>query len=103
MYEAFDIWTFLAGLPLGLAIAAILMWVSRRKMRKERAFDERYTRIQQDAKSISWMVTTIAILVAWMIVIFIEGPKLAFFVLAAIWVIHMLSYAIGAVVANNRN
>ncbi len=103
MYEGFDIWIFLAGLPLGLAITAIVLFISWRKGKKARRFDERYTTIHQQARSISWSVTTAAILIAWAIVIIVEGPHLAFFILSGIWGIHMLSYAIGAAIASSKN
>lgn len=103
MYEGFDIWAFLSGLPLGLAIAGIIFYFSRRKGKKERRFDERYTNIHRQARSISWGATTVAILIAWAVVMVVEGPKLAFFILAAIWVIHMISYGIGAAIANKQN
>src|SRR4051794_30717634 len=101
MYEGFSIWTFLPGLPLGLLIASIVLFISWKKGKKERLFDERYTTIQQHARSISWGVTTAAILIAWTIVIIVEGPGLAFFIMSGIWVTHMLSYAIGTAIASS--
>jgi len=103
MYEDFNIWTFLAGLPLGLLVAGGVWLLTRRKMKKERAFDERYWSIQKEARSFSWMATTAAILAAWMIVLIVQGPKLAFFLLTGVWVVHMLSYMIGAVSSASRN
>ena len=103
MYEGFSIWTFLAGLPLGLLIASIILFISWKKGKKRRLFDERYRRIHQHARSISWGVTTAVILIAWTIVIIVEGPGLAFFVLTGIWVAHMSSYAIGAAIASRKN
>ena len=103
MYEEFNIWTFLAGLPLGLAVAGIVLFVSWRRGKKERRFDERYTRIHQHARSISWGVTTAAVLIAWTIITLVEGPSLAFFVLSSVWVTHMLSYVIGAAIASRKN
>lgn len=102
MYEGFNILGFL-GLPLGIIIAAVALFFSWRKGKKERRFDERYTRIHQHAKSISWGVTTVAILVVWMIVIIVEGPGLSFFLMSGIWVVHMFSYAIGTAVASTKN
>ena len=102
MYEGFNIWGFL-GLPLGLTVTVVVLFFSWRKGKKERRFDERYTRIHQHARSISWAATTGAILVGWMIVIIVEGPQLAFFILAGIWAVHMLSYAIGAAVASSKS
>lgn len=103
MYEGFDIWGFLAGLPLAIAIALVLTFIAWRKGKKQRLFDERYTRIHQHARSISWIATTFTILIAWGIVIIVEGPGLAFFILTGIWVVHMVSYAVGGAIANRKN
>ncbi|MFS0577234.1 hypothetical protein AB1K83_16485 [Sporosarcina sp. 179-K 3D1 HS] len=103
MNESFDIWSFMAGLPLGLLIASIVMFISWRKGKKERRFDERYTRIHEQARSFSWRVTTVTILIVWGIIIAVEGPRLAFFLMSGLWVVHMLSYAIGAALAGRKN
>jgi hypothetical protein len=103
MYEGFNIWAFLIGLPFALVIASIGMLINRRIGKRKHLFDERYTRIHKHARSISWGVTTAAILIAWSIIIIVEGPGLAFFILSGIWVTHMLSYAIGAAIASCKN
>ncbi len=103
MYEGFDIWAFLVGLPLGLVIWAIVWFFVRKKGMKERIFDERYANLHRHARSISWKVMTGAILIAWIIVMIVEGAKLAFFILTALWVIHMLSWAIGAAIVNKHH
>ncbi len=103
MYEGFSLWKFLVGLPLGLLIASIVLFVSWKKGKKARLFDERYTTIHQRARSISWGVTTAAILIGWTIVVLVEEPGLAFFIMSGIWVTHMLSYAIGAAIASCKN
>lgn len=103
MYEGFNLGTFLMGLPLGFIIASIALFFIWRKGKKERQFDERYENIQQHAKSIGWGVTTIALLIGWAIAIIMEGPGLAFFILMGIWLVHMLSYIVGGVVANAKN
>lgn len=103
MYEGFDIGAFLMGLPFGIAIGGVILFFSWRKGKKERRFDERYTIIRQSARSFSWIVTTFAILIGWAVVIILEGPSPAFFILMGIWVVHMLSYIIGAAIASKRN
>jgi len=103
MYEGFHILSFLLGLPLGLVITGFILYFSWKKGKKERRFDERYVKIHQQARSISWLVTTITILIAWTIVIIIEKPGLAFFMITAIWVVHMFSYLIGAIIATSKN
>lgn len=103
MYEGFDLGTFFMGLPLGITIALIISFFVWRKGKKERRFDERYENIQRHAKSIGWGATTIAILIGWAIVIIVEGAGPAFFILMGIYVVHMLSYIVGGVVANAKN
>ncbi|WOV86576.1 hypothetical protein QWT69_11735 [Sporosarcina oncorhynchi] len=103
MYEGFNIWTFLSGLPLGLAIWAIVYYFVWKKGKQERLFDERYRNIHRHARAISWKVMTGAILIAWVIVMIVEGPGLAFFVLTALWVTHMMSWLFGAMIANREH
>lgn len=103
MYENFDLLSFLLGLPLAILIMAIVFLARRSVGKKRRWFDERYMKIHEKARSLSWTVTTITILIVWMIIIFMEGPGLAFFLMTSIWVIHMLSYGIGSLIANRSN
>ncbi|WP_301107345.1 hypothetical protein [Sporosarcina sp.] len=103
MYEGFNIGSFLLGLPLGLAITGMVLFISWRMGKKQRRYDERYQTIHRQARSYSWMATTAAVLIGWMVAILLEGPGIAFFILTAIWVVHMLSYIIGAAVASQKN
>lgn len=103
MYEGFDIWSFLIGLPLAAVIASIIIFISWRRGKKKRIFDERYTKVHRHARTISWFVTTFTILIIWGIIIIFEGPGLSFFLITALWVIHMLSYLIGTFIANRNN
>ena len=103
MYEGFDFWTFMTGLPLGLTVWAIVYYFVRKKGKRERLFDERYKNIHRHARAFSWMVMTFAILIAWIIVMIVEGPKLAFFIMSALWAIHMMSWAIGAAIASKNH
>lgn len=102
MYENFNLFSFLLGLPLAIVITIIILFTNRRIGKKKRWFDERYTKIHENARSVSWIVTTITLLVVWMIIIILEGPGLSFFLITGIWVIHMASYAIGAAVASKN-
>lgn len=74
-----------------------------KKGKKERWFDERSTRIQRNARSFSWSVTTVVIILSWILVMILERPSLAFFIITAIWVAHMLSYGIGALIESDKN
>lgn len=103
MYEGFSVWAFLMGLPLGMAITGIVMYFQLKKAKKERRLDERFVKIRLEARSISWMTTSFAILILWSIVLFIEKPGLAFWVLTTLWIVHMGAYVIGNAIASKRN
>ncbi|WP_298473855.1 hypothetical protein [Psychrobacillus sp. FSL K6-4046] len=103
MNGEFDWFTFLIGLPTAIAIMGITFFVFRRIGKKKRLFDERYNQVHSTARSYSWKVTTAAILVAWMIIIIVEGPGLAFFIMTGLWVVHIVSYGVGAAVADKNN
>ena len=57
MYEEFDLFTFLIGLPLGIIITGIVFMINRKIGKKKRWFDERYNRIHGRARSYSWVAT----------------------------------------------
>lgn len=103
MHEGFHIWSFALGLPLGLVIGGVIWYFTWRTGKKQRRYDERYTAVQRQAKSYSWYVTGAAILAGWTIIIIVEKPGLAFFMFTALWIIHIVSYGIGAAVAERKN
>ncbi|MTH53216.1 DUF2178 domain-containing protein [Bacillus mangrovi] len=81
----------LAGLSGGLLIAGVCYLFARRNARKKRGLDERYRYMMSNSKALSWNVTFFAILLAWVLVIAVEGISLSFFVMSAIYVIHSVS------------
>lgn len=103
MREDFDLLAFMLGLPTGLAVTLIIGYFIWRKGKKTRRYDERYKSIQDQAKSLSWAVTQLAIVIAWAIVIIVEGPGLAFFLFTAVYVIAMVSYGVAAAAAEKKN
>ncbi|CEA03059.1 hypothetical protein CH76_05870 [Lysinibacillus sp. BF-4] len=103
MYENFDWLAFLLGLPLALLIVAIVLPLQRRALKKQRALDERYVTIHTQGRSFAWMVTSIALAIVWLVVLFIEPIGTAFFVLTFLWIVHFSSWLIGAVIASKRN
>lgn len=103
MYENFDWLAFLLGLPLALLIAAIVLPLQRRALKKQRALDERYVTIHTQGRSFAWVVTAVAIALAWLVVLLIEPIGTAFFVLTFLWVVHFTSWLIGAAIASKRN
>lgn len=103
MYENFDWLAFLLGLPLALLIVAIVLPLQRRALKKQRVLDERYVTIHTQGRSFAWVVTAVAIALAWLVVLLIEPIGTAFFVLTFLWVVHFTSWLIGAAIASKRN
>lgn len=103
MYEGFSLWSFLLGLPLGLVITAIVLYITRKKLRKANAYDERYVTVHTKGQAFAWKCSTIAIILAWLYVMISEKIGTAFFVLTFLWLVQMVSYIIGAIVANAKN
>lgn len=103
MNAEFDWFTFLIGLPTAIVSSMIILFIFYRIGKKRRWFDERYNQVHTIARSYSWIVTTAGLLVAWMIIIIMEGPGLAFFIITGLWVVHMGSYGIAAAIADKNN
>lgn len=103
MYEGFNWLTFIIGLPLGLLIVFVALFIQKRILQKKRAYDERYTTIQVYARSTGWQVTTGAIIIAWIYILLTEPIGSAFFVITFLWIAHQMGYLIGAIRANAKN
>jgi hypothetical protein len=93
----------LGGLLFGVAVHIVLQIVSRRKRKKEHWFDERYQHITSHAKAVAWNSTSIAIVVAWALIIVFEGISLPFFLMTGVYVLHNMSYLCSSVYYSNRN
>ena len=103
MREDFNLMPFMLGLSAGIVFALIVLYFVVKKGKKERRFDERYQRIQEQSKSLAWGITVLAILIAWTIVIIFEGPGLAYFLFTAVYVIAMVSYGITAAIMEKKS
>jgi hypothetical protein len=103
MDNGIDYIAFFSGLPLGIVITLIIWYFIWKKGKKERKYDERYYRIHDQARSMSWSVTTISIIIVWFVVFMVEGLGLAFYLMTGIWVMHMVSYLLGAAIASRKN
>jgi hypothetical protein len=94
---------FFTGLPLGIAFTLIILLIIWRYGKKHRWFDERSKGIYEKAMSIGWLSTTVGLLIVWSIIILIEGPGLAFWLMTSLWVLHMLSFGIASMIADKKN
>lgn len=92
----------LSGLLGGAAIAFIAHFFQRRIGKKKNLFDERYKKINNQAKARSWDVTLVVLIIGWGLVIIFEGISYSFFIMTGIYVLHCLSYAIGSAIFSSR-
>ncbi|RKJ18502.1 DUF3796 domain-containing protein [Butyricicoccus sp. 1XD8-22] len=90
-------WSFLA------CIVVFSFYFPRRMMKKKKQHDERFVHIDHLARSYSWMGSLIVIFIAWFLSLAVFHNLIAFWLITVIYVGHMLSYAIGSVVANSKN
>lgn len=93
----------LSGFVVGFGTILLVFLYQRKKGKKERRFDERYETVHAKARSISWGVTLIAIVLMWIGVIIYEGPKLAFFLFTILYLITISSYGIAAAIFNKKS
>jgi uncharacterized membrane protein len=93
----------LSGLGIGIIGIIAAYFFQKRIGNKKRLFDERQQQITNQAKAFSWNITMVVILIAWAVVIIVDGISFAFFLLAAIYVLHCLSLIFTTVYYNNQN
>lgn len=94
------------GLILWIVLGAVLgttMLLNHRRLKKNGIVDERFQRIHHYGRSYAWVASTMVIWLVWFISLFVVESKPAFFLITAIFFGHMLSYIIGAAVAQSRN
>ncbi|MCG7345587.1 DUF3796 domain-containing protein [Sporosarcina sp. ACRSL] len=92
----------LAGFITGAGLVLFIAFLYFRKGRKERRFDERYQEIHTKARTLSWTLTLIVLLIMWLGSLIVEGPKLAFILLASAYGVMLVSYGIAVLFLNKR-
>lgn len=89
--------------PAALVITVFMVWIMRRMGKKHRWYDERYRIVLDKARSFSWIVTTVAMFIVWIIIVTFEGPGLSFFLMTGLWLINAVSFGIGAAITDKKN
>ncbi len=87
---------------LGLIVISAFV-IPRQIMKKKKQHDERFVYNDQLARAYGWMGSLIVIFICWFLSIAVFRDLLAFWLISAIYVGHMMFYAIGAAIANSRN
>ncbi|RHW39901.1 hypothetical protein D1B33_03370 [Lysinibacillus yapensis] len=89
---------------IGLAVVLVSTFYFPRKfMKKKKQYDERFVYNDHLARSYSWFGSLGVIFVAWFLSLVIFHSLIAFWLITVIYIGHMLSYAIGAAIANGKN
>ena len=89
-----------------IGLAAIVVgsfYFTRRTIKKKQQLDERFIYNDHLARSYSWMGSLVVIFIAWFLSLAVFKSMIAFGLITAIYVGHMISYMIGALIANSRN
>ncbi|RUL54230.1 hypothetical protein [Lysinibacillus antri] len=90
-------WLFLA------TIIVSAFYFPRRIMKKKKQYDERFVYNDHLSRSYGWIGSLGVIFVAWFLSLVIFHSMIAFWLISAIYVGHMVSYMIGSAIANSRN
>ncbi len=89
---------------MGLALVIVgTFYLTRRMMKKKKQYDERFVMNDHLARSYSWMGSLGVIFIVWFLSLFVFDSLIAFWLITVIYVGHMVSYTIGAIIANGKN
>lgn len=84
----------LGGLVFGVLSGLAAYFFARRNMKKKRQLDERYQNIHVNARSSAWLATSAFIVIAWAVIILVEGASFAFFVMTFLYIAHCVAYGV---------
>lgn len=79
-----------------------IFFVQRRIGKKNYRYDERYYRVNNQAKGRTWDIMLVIMLIATPIVIIFDGISFAFFLLQILYVIQCIIFAITAAYYNSK-
>ncbi|RNF38934.1 hypothetical protein [Planococcus salinus] len=82
------------GLVLGVLSGLVAYLIARRNMKKKRQLDERFENIHVHARSSAWVATSALIVIAWAVIILVEGASFAFFVMSFLYIAHCVAYGV---------
>ncbi|GGB51488.1 DUF2178 domain-containing protein [Virgibacillus dakarensis] len=80
-----------------------LFFFQRHIGKKNYRYDERYYKIQSQAKARSWDAMLVIMLIAWPVVIMFDGIGFSFFLLTAIYLLHNITLMITSAYANSKH
>ncbi len=78
-------------------------FIPRKIMKKKKQYDERFIYNDHLARSYSWIGSLAIIFIAWFLSLAVFHSLIAFWFITVIYIGHMLTYMIGAIIANSQN
>ncbi|MCY7858511.1 DUF2178 domain-containing protein [Bacillus sonorensis] len=93
----------LSGIGIGVAGMIIAYFINKRINQKMRLFNERHQKIRYQAKTLSWNITMVGILIAWVLAILYKGISFSFFLITGLYILHCVSMLISTVYFAGRN
>ncbi|WP_245796442.1 DUF2178 domain-containing protein [Domibacillus antri] len=81
-----------SGLLGGIIISVIVYFITRKAGAKRRWFDERQKQVSSLAHAASWNITFAVLLIAWAVVILVEGISFSFFLMTALYAAHCMGF-----------
>ncbi|MEN2767731.1 DUF3796 domain-containing protein [Ornithinibacillus xuwenensis] len=80
-----------------------IFFVQRYVGKKNHRYDERYYQVNNRAKSRTWDIMLVVMLIAWPIVIMFDGISFSFFLLTALYMLHCIIFGISAAFYGSRD
>lgn len=81
-------------LVAGWAIVAVILFILRKRGMKKYQYDERYYHINNRIKAKSWDTMLVVFMIAWLVVIVIDGISFSFFLMTAIVIIRSITQVV---------
>ncbi|MFD1206746.1 MULTISPECIES: hypothetical protein [Sporosarcina] len=90
----------IAGFFTGAGVVLLLLFLYIRKGKKEKRFDERYEEVHSKARTISWSITLIVLMLLWVAAIVFDLGTLPFIFAISAYSVLLLSYIVSAIWLN---
>lgn len=90
----------IAGFFTGAGVVLLLLFLYIRKGKKEKRFDERYEEVHSKARTISWSITLIVLMLLWVAAIVFDLGTLPFIFAISAYSLLLLSYIVSAIWLN---
>ncbi|KGR80600.1 hypothetical protein [Ureibacillus manganicus] len=98
-----NIWVQIVFWSILAVIVLSAFLIPRQIMKKKKQHDERFVYNDHIGRSYGWIGSLVVIFICWFLSLAVFHDLLAFWLISAIYCSHMMFYAIGSAIANNRN